>query len=451
MTDSTAPLPQGPVPHGLGREISTTEVETAPRVWTLGRHRGVGIAFSVVGVLLAALVAPNLTDERRSFAFEKPPDPLTFGFNPQVFVSVVGYIWIAVGVLSFVPQLRRAVTALQATSAILAMPLLVAIGLALSGTPTTNVVNLLSESLVLATPLMLGSMTGLWCERSGIVNIGIEGQMLAAAGVGYMAYAVLGDAKGGWWLVFGILIAILTGTAMALIHAVLSIRFQINQIVAGVVINLVALGLTGFLRSQVIVPSGFANGTSTSDIGIPQLSHLPIVGEPFFQLGPLQLAAYLIVVATWLLLYHTPWGLRIRASGEDPHAAETVGVNVVRLRYQAVLVGGVIAGVAGAWFAMEQGSGFEDNMTNSAGFIALAALIVGKWTPWGAFGGALLFGFSRALGVRLQFLKVEVGGFAIPSEFFQSLPFLVTIVVVAGALGRAIAPAAEGQPYSPSK
>lgn len=451
MSDATAPLPHGALPPGLGRELSVTEVEASPRVFALGRHRGVGIGFVVVGIALVALLAPNLTSERRAFAFEKPPDPLSFGFNPQVFITVIGAIWIAVGVASFLPPLRRAVTAVQAIAAILAIPLLVAIGLALSGTPTTNVVNLLSESLVLATPLALGAMTGLWCERSGIVNIGIEGQMLAAAGVGYMVYAVVADARGGWWLWLGIAVAIATGIAMSFVHAVLSIKFQINQIVAGVVINLVALGLTGFLRSQVIVPGGFANGTSTSDIGLPLLSHLPIVGEPFFKAGPLQFGAYLIVFLTWLLLYHTPWGLRIRACGEHPHAAETVGVNVVRMRYQAVLVGGAIAGVAGAWFSMEQGSGFEDNMTNSAGFIALAALIVGKWTPWGAFGGALLFGFSRALGVRLQFLKVQVGGFSIPSEFFQALPFVVTIIVVAGALGRAIAPAAEGQPYSPSK
>lgn len=451
MSDVTASLPGGPIPQGLGGDLSRAEVEARPRPFVLGRSRGTGIFFIVTGALLAVLLAPNLTSEQRAFAFEKPPDPLMFSFNPQLFVGAVGVIWVVVGILSFVPQVRTRITTIQAAAALLAVPLVVAIGLALSDTTTTNVVNLLSESLVLATPLALGSMTGLWCERSGIVNIGIEGQMLSAAGVGYMVYALLGDAQGGAWLWFGILIAILTGAAMAAIHAVLAIKFQTNQIVAGVVINLVALGLTGFLRSQVIVPSGFANGTSTSDISIPLLSDLPIVGQPFFTLGPLQLASYVIVFLSWLLLYRTPWGLRIRACGEHPHAAETVGVSVIKMRYQAVIVGGMIAGVAGAWFSMEQGSGFEDNMTNSAGFIALAALIVGKWTPWGAFGGAVLFGFSDALGVRMQFLQVEIGGFSIPSEFFQALPFLVTIVVVAGALGRAIAPAAEGLPYTPSK
>jgi simple sugar transport system permease protein len=160
---------------------------------------------------------------------------------------------------------------------------------------------------------------------------------------------------------------------------------------------------------------------------------------------------YGVVFLTWMVMFRTAWGLRVRSCGEKPHAAETLGINVIKIRYQAVILGGFIAGLAGAWFSMESQSGFEDNMTNAAGFIALAAMIFGKWTPWGAFGGALLFGFARALGSRLQFLNVEVGDFGIPSEFFQSMPFVVTLIVVAGALGRAIAPAAEGQPYTPSK
>ena len=176
-----------------------------------------------------------------------------------------------------------------------------------------------------------------------------------------------------------------------------------------------------------------------------------MLGETLFTGGPLHFAMYAVVFLTWLVMYRTPWGLRVRSCGENPHAAETLGIRVILTRYQSVILGGFIAGLAGAWFSMEAQSGFEDNMTNSAGFIALAAMIFGKWTPFGAFGGALLFGFARALGSRLQFLNVQIGDFSIPSEFFQSLPFFVTLVVVAGALGRAVAPAAEGQPYTPSK
>jgi simple sugar transport system permease protein len=293
-------------------------------------------------------------------------------------------------------------------------------------------------------------MTGLWCERSGIVNIGIEGMMLAAAGVGFTTFAVLGAASSTGWLWFSILIAVLSGGVLAALHAVLSIRFGINQIVSGVVVNLFALGLTGFLRSEVIVPSGNSKGISTSEFGFPLLRDIPIIGPTIFEGKPLHYLMYVVVFLTWLVMYRTPWGLRVRSCGENPHAAETLGIDVIRIRYQAVILGGFIAGLAGAWFSMESQSGFEDNMTNSAGFIALAAMIFGKWTPFGAFGGALFFGFARALGARLQFLNVEIGGFAIPSEFFQSLPFFVTLVVVAGALGRAVAPAAEGQPYRPS-
>lgn len=441
-----------PLPTGLGKDLSSLEAEEAPTRRFERRHLG-GVIFAALGVLLLALLAPNLDDAPKTFAFEPPPEPLSWTFKPTTVVAVIGVVWIVVGILAVVlpARLDRLVTVLQIASAAFSILLVLAVGMALSDSNSTNVANLFDESLLLATPLALGAMTGLWSERSGIVNIGIEGMMLGSAGVGYLVYAVVGDAAGGGWLWFSILVCVVVGGLFAALLGVLAIRFQINQIVAGVVINLVALGLTGFLRSEVIVPSGFSKGTATAKYGLPLLSDIPILGPTLFTGGPLHFAMFAIVFLTWLVMYRTPWGLRVRACGEHPHAAETVGIDVVKIRYQSVILGGLIAGLAGAWFSMESQAGFEDNMTNSAGFIALAALIVGKWTPWGAFGGALLFGFARALGSRLQFLEVEIGSFGIPSEFFQSLPFLVTLVVVAGALGRAIAPAAEGQPYSPSK
>ncbi len=418
----------------------------------LGRRQITGLVFGALGLILIALVAPNISDATNTFAFEPPPDPLQISFSPPTVVTIIGVFYILVAAVAFLPErFDRWAGRAQLLAAAAAIPLILVLALALSGTSTTNVTNLFDESLVLATPIALGAMTGLWCERSGIINIGIEGMMLAAAGVGFMSFAVLGAASSTGWLWVAVLIAIVTGGLLAALHAVLSINFGINQIVSGVVINLFALGLTGFLRSEVIVPSGNSKGISTSEIGIPLLEDIPIVGPTFFQGKPIHYAMYAVVFLTWLVMFRTAWGLRVRSCGENPHAAETLGINVIKIRYQAVILGGFIAGIAGAWFSLESQSGFEDNMTNSAGFIALAAMIFGKWTPWGAFGGALLFGFARALGSRLQFLGVEIGGFSIPSEFFQSLPFLVTIIVVAGALGRSIAPAAEGQPYSPSK
>lgn len=418
----------------------------------LGRRQITGIVFGILGVALLAGVAPNISGDTRTFAFEPPPDPLDISFDPPTVVVIIGILYLLSAALSFLPaEHDRWAGRAQVLAAVVTIPLILVVALALSSAPSTNVSNLFDESLVLATPIALGAMTGLWCERSGIINIGIEGMMLAAAGVGFMAFAVLGEASSTGWLWIAILIAIATGGLLAALHAVLSINFGINQIVSGVVINLFALGLTGFLRSEVIVPSGNSKGISTAEFGIPLLKEIPILGETLFEGKPLHYIMYGVVFLTWLVMFRTAWGLRVRACGEHPHAAETLGINVIKIRYQAVILGGFIAGIGGAWFSMESQSGFEDNMTNAAGFIALAALIFGKWTPWGAFGGALLFGFARALGSRLQFLGVEVSGFEIPSEYFQSLPFLVTLVVVAGALGRAIAPAAEGQPYSPSK
>ena len=430
-------------------ELTADELVSARR---FGRQQIVGIVFGVVGLALVAGVAPAITSETRAFAFEAPPDPLQWEFTPSTLIAVIGVVYLLAAAASFLPAQYRRVTFIgQLIAAALAIPLILGISLGLSNAPATNVTNLLDESLVLATPIALGAMTGLWSERSGIINIGIEGMMLGAAGVGFMTYAILGSASSTGWLWISILIAILTGGLLAALHAVLSINYQINQIVSGVVINLFALGLTGFLRSEVIVPSGNSKGVATAEFGIPLLREIPIFGETIFEGRPLHFIMYGVVFLTWLVMFRTAWGLRVRSCGENPHAAETLGINVIKIRYQAVILGGFIAGLAGAWFSMEAQSGFEDNMTNAAGFIALAAMIFGKWTPWGAFAGALLFGFARALGSRLQFLDVEIGDFGIPSEFFQSLPFLVTLVVVAGALGRAIAPAAEGQPYTPSK
>jgi simple sugar transport system permease protein len=393
------------------------------QVRRFSRRQMVGITFGLIGIVLVFLLAPNLTDESRAFAFEKPVfgEQLQVGFNPSWLVLVIGMIYWSVAGLSFLPpKYDRVALMSQVGAAMLAVPLIVGIALALS----TN---------------------------SIIINIGIEGMMLAGAGVGFMAYAVLGHSSSVGWLWFAILVSVLTGAALAMLLAFISIRYNVDQIVGGVVINILALGLTGFLRSQVIVPSGHSKGVATSEIALPLLSKIPIVGDTFFTGRPIHFLMYLVVFLTWLVMFRTAWGLRVRSAGENPHAAETLGINVVKIRYQSVLVGGLIAGLAGAWFSMESQSGFEDNMTNAAGFIALAAMIFGKWTPWGAFGGAMLFGFSRALGARLQFLDVEIGGFGLPSEFFQSVPFVVTLIVVAGALGRAIPPAAEGRPYTPSK
>lgn len=418
----------------------------------IGRRQVTAIVFAVLGVVLITLVAPHLDSTNRFFAFEPPPDPARVEFDPPTLVVIVGVLYCLAGVPAWLGnRFDRLAAWTQIGAAMLAIPLVLGVALALSQTSTTNVTNLFVQSLILATPIALGSMTGLWSEHSGIVNIGIEGMMLSSAGVGFMVYTLLGDANSTGWLWFSVLIAILTGGLLGLLHAWLTVTFLVNQIISGVVINLFALGLTGFLRSEVIVKHGATSGTPLGEFGIPLLQEIPVIGQQLFRGQPIFFLTFVVVFATWLVMYRTPWGLRVRSSGENPHAAETVGINVIAIRYQAVVVGGLIAGMAGAWFALEAQAGFEDNMTNGTGFIALAAMIFGKWRPLGALAGAVLFGFSRALGSRLQLLQVEIGGFAIPSNFWQALPYVATLIVVAGAIGRAIAPAAEGTPFQRSR
>jgi ABC-type uncharacterized transport system permease subunit len=416
-----------------------------------GHLQTLGVLFGLLGVVLVGYLVPNLEQADKALTLEMPPDPASITFDPRITVTVIGLVFIAAAVAALVAsrveRWERAARILLGVSAVLCAPLIVVLSLAWSEATSTNVVQLVVESLRLGTPIALGAMAGLWCERSGVVNIGIEGMMLASAGIGFTAFAVLGDAQDTTWLWVCIGVAVLAGGLIGALHALVSVSFRVDQIISGVVINLLALGLTSFLRSQVIVPRGISTGAPTSAIGLPLLSDIPIVGDQLFTAKPIFFLMFVIVALSWFVLFKTPWGLRVRSVGENPHAAETLGVDVIRVRYQAVILGGLIAGLGGAWFSMESQGGFQDNMTNGTGFIALAALIFGRWRPWSAFAGAMLFGFTRALGTRLQILDVTIGDFAIPSEFWQALPYVVTIVVVAGAVGRAIPPAADGQPY----
>ena len=422
------------------------------RRFQLGRRQTLGLVFGLFGAYLLGYVAGHLDDAQKAVSFERPPDPLDLSFRPGPVVAAIGAVLVIAGIASFFERrLGRIVPILLGTSAALCIPLVIVVALALSDANSTNVMQLLVESLKLGTPIALGAMAGLWCERAGVVNIGIEGMMLFSAAIGFMVYATLGDAQEPAWLWLGVLAGILTGGLVALLHALLSVTFRVDQIISGVVINLLALGVTGFLRSEVIVPSGVSTGVNLRAYALPGLSQIPILGDQLFTNKPIFFSMFVIVAVTGVVLFRTPFGLRVRSVGENPHAAETLGIDVIRVRYTAVVIGGLIAGLAGAWFSLESQAGFEDNMTNGAGFIALAALIFGKWRPGTAFAGAMLFGFTRALGARLQILGVEVGSFSLPSELWQSLPFVVTIVVVAGAVGRATPPAADGVPFERSR
>jgi simple sugar transport system permease protein len=324
-------------------------------------------------------------------------------------------------------------------------------------------------TLVLATPIALGALCGVMNERSGIVNIGIEGMMLTCAFVGFMAAVVVDqampDAKPSFIfgatpaLVIGVLAAILAGMLVSALHAWLSISVRADQIISGTVINIMAIGLTGYLN-RLIKPSGSA-GTFDTFHPPTELVDLPLVGwifRMFLTVGPISMSVLILVIVLQVLLFRSRWGLRTRAVGEHPRAADTVGIDVVRLRYRNVILGGIFAGLAGAWLTLEFNASFQNGMTANRGFIALAAVIFGRWTPLGAFGGALLFMASESLGVAIRsnpppgelgiWLSGLQGQFpSLYNNFFSALPYVLTIIVLAGVVGRSVAPAAVGQPY----
>lgn len=299
-----------------------------------------------------------------------------------------------------------------------------------------SLVGMLRSTVILSVPVTLGALSGLTSERVAVINIAIEGQLLTAAFVG----TIVGSAWGIW---VGLLAAILTGAVLGAVLAVLAIRYRIDQIIAGVVINMFALGLTSFLARRVLAASPSLNspGRFTS-FKIPVLGDIPVLGPVFFDHNILVYAMFGIVAVLHFGLFYTRWGLRSRAVGEHPKAADTVGIDVFRVRYRATILGGLIAGLGGAFLTLSQVSRFEENLTAGIGYIGLAAMIFGRWMPFGALGAGLVFGFARAIQQKLGVL-----GTPIPSEFLSMVPYVVTIVVVAGVVGRSRPPAADGKPY----
>ena len=373
---------------------------------------------------------------------------------------------------------------------------------------TVFFVGILALALVKATPIAFGSMSGLMCERSGVINIAIEGMMLLGAMVAFLGSVAFNNVTGGtlassWSLIVGLLAAMAAAGLIAGLHAFLSIHYKVDQIISGTVINLLAVGITNFVANAYIDPNGIAGVGVFPKITIPVLSDIPIIGSIFFDHAILVYVMLILVGVLQYALFKTPWGLRTRAVGEHPRAADTVGINVNRRRYLNVIIGGTIAGIGGAFLVLQSVGRFQKLMTTGRGFIALAALIFGKWTSVGALGSALLFGFAEALGVRLQLgdvnelqalalfiglgltilalafvaLKVirrgddkrpnrtiaiiAVFGLAliagtflipwpsieIPIQFLGLLPYIATVLVLAGFVGRAIPPAAIGKPY----
>ncbi len=320
--------------------------------------------------------------------------------------------------------------------------------------------------VALAAPIALGALCGIMNERSGVVNIGIEGMMLSAAFTGFLAAGLAAQAFGAGTpaalfgvtgpILVGVLAAIGTGMLVSVLHAWLSISIRADQIISGTIINIAAFGLTGYLNRLLISPNPRLGAGIFAPYAPPSaLVDLPAVGwivKALFAQGPIAMSVIFLAIFLQIMLFRSRWGLRTRAVGEHPKAAETVGIDVIRLRYRNVILGGVFAGLGGAYLTLEQSGSFQNGMTSGRGFIALAAVIFGRWTPLGAFGAALLFTASDALRVAIGLNRPtgQLGDVfkAIPNEFYGALPYVVTIVVLVLAVGRSVAPAAVGKPYA---
>lgn len=396
--------------------------------------------FLVTGLVVCLGYAPYIggaEPELSRLTFGIGPDAPALSLPTAATMLVVGGVFLLSGVLGLVKRLERLATGLLWVSGGLIFP---AVLIAAAAGTQTNALTMLGETLRLGTPLVLGALAGIYSERVGVVNIAIEGMMLLGAAFGFAVFAFTGNV----WL--GVAMALLVGGLSALLHGLLAITFKTDQIISGTVINILAIGLTGYLRRTFLVdlPGG---RVTLQPVPLPLLSEIPFIGGILFNSKPIFYTMIILVGVTHIVLFSTRWGLRMRAVGENPRAADTVGINVYRMRYLNLLISGVIAGLGGAWFSLETVGNFDDSMTAGKGFIALAAMIFGKWTPFGAFGGAMLFGFAEALGTRFQFLRVAVLGWPLPVQFLQILPYVTTIVVLAGLIGRATPPAAVGQPY----
>jgi general nucleoside transport system permease protein len=311
-----------------------------------------------------------------------------------------------------------------------------------TGDPTNplSLTGLVTQTMVSAIPFILGALAGIICERSGVINVAIEGQMLVGAFAGAL-FASSADNLG-----IGIAAAMLGGALIGVLLAVFAIRYLVNQVVLGVVLNAFALGLTnlGYHSLMQSDSDSYNAGNTLSAIKIPLLGDIPIIGPALFDVNIIVYITYALVVIVDVALFRTRWGLRTRAVGEHPKAADTVGIKVRGTRYRNVLIGGLIAGLAGAMLTVGGSGAFNQNISSGKGFIALAAVIFGRWSPRGAIAAALLFGFTDELQTTLSIVGTPV---TIPSAFLSMAPYIATVIAVAGFVGRVQAPAADGEPY----
>jgi simple sugar transport system permease protein len=349
---------------------------------------------------------------------------------------VLGAICVALGIVRLAAVLSRVWHAALTTAFLVCF--IAAFLVWATADQSLNFASVLNATVLAAVPLVLGALAGVLGERSGVINVAIEGQFLFGA----CAAAFTASISGSLWA--GLVAGCLGGGLIGALLAVFANRYKVQQVVLGVVLNLFATGLTGFLYDRILQPnaSDYNKALAFSDIKIPGLVEIPIIGPVLFNQNIIVYITMVLIAAVQFALFHTRWGLRTRAVGEHPTAADTVGIKVLATRYRNVIGGGLIAGLGGVWLTIGLNIPFNKNMAAGQGFIALAALIFGRWSPVGALSAALLFGFFEGISTSLQPL-----GTPVPSQFLTMAPYLATIFAVAGLVGHVRAPAADGQPY----
>ncbi len=404
------------------------------------RRIGFGLMLIVTGLLIFLFFAIN-TEAGQTANFG-----LNLGGGSQALpipdlilpVQPTIYVLIFIAVFAGAWQIARGIRSTGVLVGLVAFTFVAAFLIWAAREKSFSLVGMLSSSLVRATPIALAALCGVISERTAVINIGIEGIMLISAQLAVITATQSGN------LYVGLLSAILAGALVAAIHAFLVIRYKVDQIVSGVAINIFGTGLTSFISSRFLEKNvdTLNNSGTFPIISVPLFSKIPVLGPVLFENNLIVFLTLILVAAMHILLFYTPWGLRTRAVGEHPKAADTLGVNVFLMRYVNVILGGMIAGLGGAYFTIGSVGRFDEIMTAGKGYIGLAAMIFGNWNPIGAYTSSLIFGFADSLQVKLQILKVPI-----PSEFLLMAPYIVTMIVLTGVVGRAHPPAADGQAY----
>jgi simple sugar transport system permease protein len=398
-----------------------------------------GVLYLALAAVILIVLPPGTAGLRSTFALSSERGGVTIA-APDIVVPTATAIYVlgALVALGGVWQLIRGGWYVN-----LVLALVVGIGIAAflvwaARDQNLNLTGMLVSSLVRATPIALAALSGMWSERSGVVNIGIEGMMLAGA------FSAVVFASVSHSLFVGVIAGILTGILMGALHAVFAVRFRVNQIISGTGIIILALGLTSYLQRSILNSHPELNnpGLVITAWAIPGLWKIPVLGPLLFRQSPIIYLMLALLIATHVIIYYTRWGLRIRAVGEHPRAADTLGINVFKTRYTNVLISGAIAGLAGAYMSIGVVGRFNEGMTAGKGFLGLAAMIFGNWNPAGAFLGSLIFGFFDSWQEKLALLQVGVS-----TELLGMAPYLATMIVLAGVIGRARMPAADGTPY----